>query len=373
MNAHVVFRLGVKELWSLWRDPVMLGLIIYVFSIGVYVSATAMPESLHLAPIALVDEDSSPLSARIAGAFAPPRFKAPVLIPLAAMDTGLDVGDYTFVLDIPRNFQRDVLAGRSPTMQLNVDATRMSQAFTGSSFIQVMVQGEIAEFLQGVRSSPVPTVDLAVRTRFNPNLEQAWFGALMEVINNVTMLAIVLTGAALIREREHGTIEHLLAMPVTPGEIMLAKVWAMGLVVLIAAALSLVIVVQGVLRVPIDGSISLFLLGAALHLFAAGSPGIFLATVARSMPQFGMLGMMVLLPLNLLSGNATPRESMPLILQWLMEAAPTTHFVALSQAILFRGAGLEVVWPSFLALMLIGVALFALALRRFKVALSQTD
>lgn len=368
-----VLHLGVKELWSLWRDPVMLGLIVYVFSFGIYVSATAMPESLHLAPMAIVDEDASPLSRRIAGAFAPPRFKAPAQISLAAMDPGLDVGDYTFVLDIPRHFQRDVLAGKSPTLQLNVDATRMSQAFTGSSFVQTIVQGEVAEFVQGYRGSPPLPVELAQRTRFNPNLEQGWFGALMELINNVTMLAIVLTGAALIREKEHGTIEHLLAMPVTPGEIMLGKVWSMGLVVLVAAGLSLTIVVQGVLRVPIDGSTALFLAGAALHLFAAGSLGIFLATVARTMPQFGMLGMLVLLPLNLLSGNATPRESMPLALQWLMEAAPTTHFVALSQAILFRGAGLEVVWPNFLALALIGGVLFAIALGRFRRTISQAD
>ncbi|MFX7052608.1 ABC transporter permease, partial [Acinetobacter baumannii] len=81
--------------------------------------------------------------------------------------------------------------------------------------------------------------------RFNPNLEQTWFGSLMEIINNVTMLSIILTGAALIREREHGTIEHLLVMPVTPFEIMTAKVWSMGLVVVLAALVALVFVVQG--------------------------------------------------------------------------------------------------------------------------------
>jgi len=368
--AHV-YRLGVKELWSLVRDPMMLVLIAYTFTVSIYVAATAMPESLHNAAIAIVDEDGSPLSARIAAGFYPPHFRAPQMIALPAADAGMDQGDYTFVLDIPPGFQRDVLAGRAPVAQLNVDATRMSQAFTGSGYIQQIVAGEVSEFLQRHRGSAALPVDLSLRMRFNPNLEQAWFGSLMEIINNVTMLSIILTGAALIREREHGTIEHLLVMPVSPAEIMLAKVWSMGLVVLGAAMLALLLVVQGALRVPVQGSIALFMLVAALHLFATTSMGIFLATLARSMPQFGMLLVLVLLPLQLLSGGATPRESMPALVQDLMLAAPTTHFVAAGQAILYRGAGLDVVWPQCLAILLIGSLLFSAALARFRKTISQ--
>jgi ABC-2 type transport system permease protein len=288
------------------------------------------------------------------------------MMPLAGIDKGMDAGDYTFALDIPPNFQRDVLAGRSPAIQLNVDATSMTQAFTGSGYIQQMATGEVNEFVQRYRAAAAPPVDLALRVRFNPNLEQSWFGALMEIINNVTMVSILLTGAALIREREHGTIEHLLVMPVTPAEIMLSKVWAMGLVVLLAATGALMLVVRGVLGVPVEGSLALFLTGAALHLFAATSMGIFMATVARSMPQFGMLLVLTLLPMQMLSGSATPRESMPWLVQKVMLVAPSTHFVALGEAILFRGAGLAAVWPQFLALAAIGAVFFAIALNRFR-------
>lgn len=330
-----------------------------------------MPESLHKAAIAIVDEDSSPLSARIVSSFYPPHFLTPRLITLAEMDQGMDNGKFTFVLDIPPNFQRDVLAGRSPAIQLNVDATRMSQAFTGSGYIQQMVSTEVTEFVQRHRGSTPLPAELNVRLRFNPNLEPSWFGSLTEIINAVTMLSVILTGAALIREREHGTIEHLLVMPVTPGEIMLAKVWSMGLVVLGAVLVSLILVVQGALRVPIQGSVALFMLVAALHLFATTSMGIFLATVARSMPQFGMLLVLVLLPLQMLSGGTTPRESMPLLVQNIMLAAPTTHFVAAGQAILYRGAGMDVVWPQMLAIIAIGSVLFVAALRRFRQTISQ--
>lgn len=365
-----IYRLGIKELWSLVRDPTMLVLIVYTFTVAIYVAATAMPENLHNAVIAIVDEDDSPLSARIVSSFYPPHFKTPRLISLAEMDIGMDNGDYTFVLDIPANFQRDVLAGRAPAVQLNVDATRMSQAFTGSGYVQQIVAAEVNEFVQRHRGSTSMPVELNLRMRFNPNLEQSWFGSLMEIINSVTMLSIILTGAALIREREHGTIEHLLVMPVTPAEIMLAKVWAMAVVVLLAVSVSMLFVVQLALRVPVQGSITLFMAVTALHLFATTSMGIFMATVARSMPQFGMLMVLVLIPLEMLSGGMTPRESMPWVVQQLMLVAPTTHFVSAAQAILFRGAGLDVVWPQVLAIIVIGALLFMASLRRFRKTIS---
>ena len=366
-----VLRLGRKELWSLARDPVMLVLIIYVFTVSIYTSATAQPETLHNAPIAIVDEDHSTLSARIASAFYPPEFTRPKMISQSEMDSGMDGGQFTFALHIPPEFQRDVLAGRNPEVQLNIDATRMSQAFTGNGYIQRVVMGEVNEFVQRYRASTELPVGLALRVRFNPTLEKSWFGSIAEVINSVAMLSIILTGAALIREREHGTIEHLLVMPVTPGEIMTSKVCAMGLVVLIATAVSLNLVVRGMLQVPIEGSIPLFLCGVVLCLFAMTSLGIYMATIARSMPQFGLLLMLTLMPMNMLSGGRTPRESMPEAVQTLMQIAPTTHFVELGQAILFRGAGLETVWKPFLALLIIGSVLFMLSLRRFRRTISQ--
>ena len=287
------------------------------------------------------------------------------------MDAGMDAGRYTFALYIPQGFQRDVLAGRAPDLQLNVDATRMSQAFSGSGAVQQIVIGEVNEFVQRQRGGSALPVDLALRARFNPSLDKTWFGGLMQIINNVTMLSIILTGAALIREREHGTIEHLLVMPVTPAEIMLSKVWSMGLVVLLASALSVNLVVRGLIGVPIEGSLPLFFAGAALCLFATTSMGIFMATVARNMPQFGMLMMLTIMPLMMLSGGMTPRESMPALVQNIMLAAPTTHFVEIGQAILYRGAGIEVVWKPFLWLAVIGGVLFALSLARFRKTISQ--
>ncbi|BDH47335.1 inner membrane transport permease YhhJ [Salmonella enterica subsp. enterica serovar Choleraesuis] len=361
-----IFNLGIKELRTLLGDKAMLLLIVFSFTISIYSSATVTPGSLHMAPIAIADQDQSQLSNRIVNAFYPPYFKTPVMIDPSEMDPLLDRGQFTFALNIPPNFQQDLLAGRQPEIQLNVDATRMSQAFLGNSYIQNIASGEVSDFASRARSAASQPVDLEVRTRFNPNLDQSWFGAVMAIINNITMLAIILTGSALIREREHGTVEHLLVMPITPFEIMLAKIWSMGLVVLVASGLSLVMMVQGVLSVPIEGSVTLFMLGVALSLFATTSIGIFMGTVARSMPQLGLLMILVLLPLQMLSGGSTPRESMPQLVQDIMLTMPTTHFVSLAQAILYRGADFAIVWPQFLVLLVIGAVFFAIALSRFR-------
>ncbi|MCX4191238.1 ABC transporter permease [Methylophaga sp. OBS1] len=368
-----VYRLGGKELWSILRDPVMLVLIAYGFSLLIYIAATSMPDTLNKVPIAIVDEDRSPLSTRIISAFQPPEFQPPYLVDLKEVDTGLDAGYFTFSLDIPPNFQRDVLAGKSPAIQLNVDATRMSQAFSGAGYAQQIVMEEINEFIQGYRETATQQVELTYRIRFNPNMSQKWFGSIIELIEMVTMLSIILAGAALIREREHGTIEHLLVMPMTPAEIMLAKVWATGIIVLVASTLSVTFVIKGWLGIPIQGSIWFFVLLTGLYLFSTTSMGIFMATIARSMPQFGLLMMLVMMPMLMLSGGVTPRESMPVVARVLMEFMPSTHYVSGTQAILYRGADIDVIVPQIVSLLAIGLVFFTISLLRFRHSVSQAD
>ncbi len=368
-----IYFLGVKELLGLLRDPVMLLLIVYSFSAGVYTAAKATPDSLSKATIAVVDEDNSQLSLRLKDAFLEPYFLPPVTLKRSEIDRAMDEGKVTFSLVIPYNFQRDLLAGNNPEIQLNVDATRMSQAFTGGGYIQSIIDKEIKAFIShdsGTAES-VPLAQLVTRCRFNPNLTQSWFMSVMQLINYITMLAIILTGAAVIREREHGTLEHLLVMPVTAFEIMVSKVWSMALVVLTASVGSIFFIVQGVLDVPIDGSLMLFFTGTLLHLFAVTSMGIFLACLAQNMPQIGMLMFLVLIPMQMLSGGTTPQENMPKWVRQIMQLAPTTHFVSLSQSILYRGAGLDVVWKPFLGLLIIGCVLFFFSLRRFKSTVMQ--
>jgi ABC-2 type transport system permease protein len=361
-----IFWLGTKELRSFLRDFVLLGLVIYSFSLAIMAQAQSNSQEVHNASVAIVDEDHSELSRRIAHAFLPPYFQTPQ--PIAERDIVplMNAGKYTFVIDIPPNFERDVLAGREPAIQLDVDATAMVQAGLGSDYARQIITTEIDNFLSQAEGTPASPVNLDVHIAFNPNAETSWFTSIMGIINSITMLAIVLAGAAVVREREHGTMDHLLVTPVTPFEIAMSKIWANGLVILVAAGLSLYLVVRGVLGIPIAGSIPLFLFGVAIYLFFATAIGVFLGTIARSMPQLGLLFLLVFLPMNMLSGSNTPLESMPSWLATIMQASPATHFVSFAQAILYRGAGFAAVWPQFLIVALVGGVFLGLALLRFR-------
>lgn len=375
MNTHCsnIWQLGIKELRSLLADRVLLVLIVWAFTGGIYSAAIGVSQELHHAPVAIVDEDLSPLSIRLGNALTPPYFNPPEKVTLNQMDAALDQGKYSFSIVIPPHFQRDLQAGRRPAIQLNIDATVMSQSFIGASYIQQIFAAELNEYLTGKRDNASLPIKLVSRVRFNPNLTGYWFGGVMETINSINMLTIILVGAAFIREREHGTLEHLLVMPLTPFEIMMAKIWANSLAVLIGAIIALTVVIKGILAVPIAGSLLLFLGGASVYLFSAASIGIFLGTLARSMPQLGLLIILTIVPLQLLSGGVTPRESMPELVQNIMLGAPTTYFVRLAQAILYRGAGIDVVWKDFLAMIGIGALFFLVALARFRNAVTRTQ
>jgi ABC-2 type transport system permease protein len=369
LGGHVVniYRLMIKELRSIRSDPVMLILVVYAFSIAVYAVATgASMEATNLAA-GVVDEDRSDLSRRIADGLTPPLFRPAVEITAADIDAAMDSGRLVFVIEIPPSFQADIRAGRETSIQVNVDATAISQAGNGTIYIESIIYSEVAAFLSGREGSVGIPLNMVVRAKFNPNLKSSWFTSVMQIINNLTLLTVILTGAALIREREQGTVEHLLVMPIVPAEIMLSKILANGLVILAAAGLSLTLVLEWWLQVPIAGSILLFLGGSCFYVFTVAALGILLGTIAATMGQFGLLAIPVLLVMMLLSGSTTPMESMPVWLQYLMQTiSPTPHFVAFAQAVLYRGADFSIVWPRLVAMAVISCVYFAFALRRFR-------
>lgn len=366
-----LWRLSVKELWSLWHDPIMLGLIVYAFSVAVVTVATGVKLEVENAQVSIVDRDRSVLSHRIADALRPPFFKPPLEVSGREAERGMDVGRWGFTLEFPPNFEADVLAGRSPGLSLAIDATAMVQAGNGSLLIRNIVAAEVAEWARTAGVEASLPVEVVPRVHFNPNIEGRWFNAVMQLVNSVTILSVILVGAAVIREREHGTIEHLLVMPVGAVEIALAKVLANGAVILVATLLSMELVVRGWLGVPVGGSRLLFVVGTLIYLFSTTSLGILIATLAHSMPQFGLMAIPVFTTMLLLSGNMTPLESMPDVLRWAMHLSPSVYYVQFSQGLLYRDAGLDIVWPSLAIMSGLGVVFLRLATRRFHVMLSR--
>lgn len=360
--------LGWKELRGLAADPVLLLLVLFVFTVAVF-SISQVKFEVEGAPVAVVDEDHSELSRRIVGSLLRPYFVPAVEIGADAIDRSMDSGRFLFILEIPPKFEQDVLADRRPTVQINVDATAMTQAGNGAVYLQNIITQEALSYTGRAEGAMTLPINVNFRSEYNPNLRTEWFNATMSIVSNLTLLAIVLTGAALLREREHGTVEHLLVMPVRPAEIMTAKIWANGVVIVLAATTSLLLVVHMLIGVPLAGSILLFVAGTVLYQVSVGALGILLATFTGTMGQFGLLVIPVIIVLDLLSGAATPLESIPQWLQNAMQFTPTTHYVAFVQAVLFRGGGVDIVWPELAALAAFGIAFFIVSLARFRTAI----
>ncbi|RFD20105.1 ABC transporter permease [Komagataeibacter melaceti] len=362
-----------KELRSLVHDRVLLGLIVFAFSAGVLLVASGVKVEVSNATIAFMDEDNTTLSRRMRDAVLPPYFKPPVMVDRAEALRGMDEGDYIFVVDIPPRFEADILAGRTPAVQIRVDATAMTQAGLGTAYLNEIMLGAVSDVLHTPALAQQVPFSVQSRIRFNPNNESKWFTSVMQIVTNITILSIVLVGAAVIREREHGTLEHLLVMPVTASEIAIAKIVTNGLVIFVGAMLSLWLVVHVWLGVPLAGSVTLFAACALLYLFSATALGIMLATVAPTMPQFGLLVVPVYAVAYLLSGAATPVESMPAAMQVVVRFLPTTQFVNLSQAILYRGAGLDAIMLPLLTVSLTGIVFLMCALARFRSMLARQE
>jgi len=365
-----IFWLIGKELKSVLGDPVMVILILWSFGVAVLLEASGAGDTVRNAAIAIVDEDRSPLTRQIVTSLVPPEFQAPVAMTVDQASAAMNGGRITFALLFPPDFAADVIAGNVPAAQLLVDATAVSQAQLGTDYIANIVLDETRAFVSQSTNMSVPPIQLELRRAYNPNGNPVWFKAVSSLLNQLSLLTIALTGAAMLREREHGTIEHLMAMPLTPVEVALSKVLATMVVVLVAFIISLLFVVQGILQVPVSGSVSLLVAGTTLYLWAAAAIGMFLGTMARSMAQFALLVIMVIIPVIMLSGGMGPIESQPEVVQHLTLVLPSRHFLAFAKAVVFRGAGVAKVWPELLLMAGLGSVFFAASLALFRRSMS---
>lgn len=362
-----------KEWRVLLGEPVMIGLLIYAFAFAVLLAGSTQGGSVRNASVGIVDQDHSPLSERIGLVLRRPFFVPPLLLDASEVDLAMTQGRITFALQIPPHFTADLLAGRKPKLELLVDATAMTQAFIGAGYIDTFVRDEIADYLRGRMPTSAAQPEANVRARFNPNLDGSRFGGIMELAQMITLIGIVLTGAAVLRERERGTLEHLLVLPIRASAILLSKILANVVVILICVSLSLRLVVEGALGIPVIGSIPLYMFGAGLYMFSVTATGVFLALAVRSTQEFGLVCLIVIMPMMVLSGVMTPIENMPWYLKWLMTVLPSPHFVQFAADVAFRGADLSIVWPALLTMAGIGLAFMSGAVAVFRIAMNRAN
>ncbi len=363
----------LKELKQLYRDPVLLAILVYFFTADVYLAGSGMSMTLHNGPIVTLDHDHSAASRDLIYRFRPPYFDLQGEITTKKSAEALLNHDQVLaVLDIPPHFQHDLLLGKPVALQIQVDASNTSLGTLASSYA-----GEItARFgrdyslqrlgLSAEQINSTPIIDDRHRVLYNPNQTDSWFMSISELLTVITMLSMMLPAAAAVREKERGTIEQLTVSPLTPLQILLPKVLSMGLVILLATAVCLYLVMLPAFRLPIKGSSALFFTVTSLYVFATAGFGLFIAAISRNLGQVSMLVFLLLMPIILLSGAWTPPEAMPAGLRYAMFISPLFYFIELGYGILLKGAGIAVLWDSILCLTLLGSIILSLGVWRFR-------
>lgn len=361
-----------KELLQLFRDTALMVFFLYSFTGDIYIAASGVSMQLKNAAIATLDGDRSDASRELLSRFQPPYFR-PIGELAAARDsiTLLDDAGAMAVLDIPPRFQERLQRGEQVSVQLQVDTTNSVLGFLASSY-GAQIVGKYGleaaarrEGLGGAGGIAGPVLQADTRIWYNPNQNDAWFMGISELLTVVTLFAILLPAAAMVREKERGTIEQLMVTPLSAFQILFPKVIAMTLVILGGSAIALFGILGPVFHVPMRGSLLTFFLITALYVFTTAGLGLLAATVARNLAQVGMLTVVILMPMLLLSGAWTPPEAMPDWMRILAYISPLHYFLDAAYGILLKGAGMDLLWDSVLAMATLGVCVFALGMGRF--------
>lgn len=362
-----------KELLQLFRDVPLMGFLIYSFTLSVYVTGNGIQTQLKNAGLLVSDADRSVSSRELISRFHPPyfRFDGELTHPNEGF-LRLDRGSSMMVLDIPSRFHEALAAGEPTAVQLLVDTTNSPQGLSAAGYAARIV-GQFSQELimtrngqTGSSSTTVPMILSDHRVWFNQDQNETWFESISHLLRMITIFAVLLPAAALVREKERGTVEQLLVSPLTPAQIMLPKVVAMTLVILGATAVALFGVMLPVFGVPIRGSIALLFFLTALFIVATAGIGVFASTVTKNQAQVGMMTLLVVAPMLLLSGIFTPLETMPAWVRYLMALSPLRYFIEIATGILLKGIGLEMLWSQALSMVALGGSLFGFGMWRFR-------
>ncbi|MFM7295121.1 MAG: ABC transporter permease [Burkholderiales bacterium] len=356
-----------KEWRQLLRDTALVGFVVFIFTLDILIAAGAPELDLRSAPVGLIDRDGSVASRELAGRLRAPYFDVRAIADdEAQVARQLERAQLRAVLTIPHDFERAFVRGETAQVQLVVEAADSNLGYLVASYTERILATLATEYSLARTAVVPPEVQLQARYRFNPALTETWYSTISELLTMITVASILLPAAAMVREKERGTIEQLLVSPLSPLQIVLAKVLAMAGVVLVGSTVAVGLVMHGLLGVPFAGSPLLFFSLVALYAMTASGLGVVAATFARSSGQVGLIVLLLVMPIIMLSGTWNLRESMPGWLQVVIDLSPLRYFVDITYGVLLKGADLAAVAKPVALMVMLGLAFLILGTVRFR-------
>lgn len=363
----------VKELLQFSRDGALILFMVYAFTLDIYLAGSGVRFELNKAVTVVLDDDRSFSSRELVARFCPPSFEVEGTIQRGADGIRLlDRGQAMVVLDIPPRFEESLLRGKPVSVQVQLDASNsVLGTFAASTATQIVSRLGLETAMDRLGLTEdgmehMPRIVEEHRVWFNPNQDDRWFMSIAQLLNIITLFSMLLPAAAMVREKERGTLEQLLVSPLTPFQILFPKVLSMAVVILAGTGVSLLGVLGGCFGVPFRGSLTLYFVITLLYVLATAGLGLVISTIARNLAQAGMLTIITYGPMIFLSGAWTPPEAMPDPLRWMMLLSPLHYYIDASFGILLKGAGVDLLRDSVIGIALLGAILHGLALWRLR-------
>ncbi|MFA5864897.1 MAG: ABC transporter permease [Phycisphaerae bacterium] len=329
-----------KEFLQFWRDPALVAVVLWCFSLDIYLVARGFSMEIKNYPVAILNRDDSQLSENLISYLRAPEFRIVAHITTdQEFDRMLSTGEALLVLEIPKNFSRKLARGQPADVLVALDGTNSNTASMALAHIQTIFSQAKIKFLDQPHSRSIPDQIISLRPRlwFNPNLDGTWFTAFSELCSEITMVAILLPAAALVREKEYGTIEQLLVSPLKPWQIMLSKIIPMIILVLVVTTLCLYAILGPVFDFYPIGSLTTFLVATAIYVGACAGLGMLLATAAKNLSQVLLMLVTAMVPIMFLSGTWSPPEAMPPIIRWFTKISPLSYYLEIGYGVFFKG------------------------------------
>lgn len=358
-----IFTILRKELLQVLREPRLRMMVILPPIVQLIIFGFAVNLDVENAKIAWFDQDRTAASRELGAMLGNSRYFQVKAWPQSEEEAQelLDRGEVLSVIRVGPGFGADLDRGRIAQVQVLMDGTNSNDAGIVSAYLNRVISN-LGRIRQGAR--PVG-VDIHPRAWFNEELKSRNYFVPGVVMNIITLITLMLTAMAIVREKEIGTMEQLMVTPIRPLELMLGKTIPFALIGLLDMALATVTALL-VFHVPFRGSVALLLGSSVLFLLSTLGSGLFLSTISRTQQQAMMSAFFFFTPAFMLSGFTFPVRNMPEAIQWLTLLNPLRYFIEVLRGVFLKGTGIEVLWPQLTAMAVIGVSILLVSAARFR-------
>jgi ABC-2 type transport system permease protein len=362
----------IKEFKQIFRDPRMKTVIFITPLIQILLFGYAANKDINYVPTAILDRDNTVESRELLRRFTFSKYFVPEHYINSEREQNflLDRGATSVVIHIDRGFGRALTAGKDAAVQLAFDGTDSNTAMIVMGYANTIVDTYAYERLKDEalasgKIADVPSVDLKDRAWFNGNLISRNYYLPGVIATIVTMMSLLLTAMAIVKEKEIGTMEQLIVSPLRPLELVIGKLLPFAVIALIQITL---ITAFGVFwfHVPLRGNLLLLLLSTCVYLFTTLGIGLFISTISATQQEAMMSVFLFYMPTILLSGFAYPIANMPKPIQYFTFINPLRYFMVVIRSIFLKGVGIDILWVQLVPLLIMGMLVISFSAMRFR-------